>query len=257
MRFGLIPTHAGKTLVRATLTGAEEAHPHSRGENSASWRARLAVRGSSPLTRGKPVQAELRVADRGLIPTHAGKTLRSARERPPQRAHPHSRGENTDWCVGLAAQAGSSPLTRGKPRLLGFIALISGLIPTHAGKTRSSARRARARTAHPHSRGENADASPISRRATGSSPLTRGKPSVLAGGQTVGGLIPTHAGKTLPYGQHLAATWAHPHSRGENVVARERGAHRVGSSPLTRGKLRVFPPVGRERGLIPTHAGKT
>ena len=50
-------------------------------------------------------------------------------------AHPRSRGENASNQHRPCAQAGSSPLTRGK-RLFDTSAVgTNGLIPAHAGKT--------------------------------------------------------------------------------------------------------------------------
>ena len=70
----LIPTHAGKTAEEAFGLRGVGAHPHSRGENtSVKPRSRIAW-GSSPLTRGKPREADGLVQTNGLIPTHAGKT---------------------------------------------------------------------------------------------------------------------------------------------------------------------------------------
>ena len=70
----LIPTHAGKTRAsRATWPGPR-AHPHSRGENTRRVPFHVIPTGSSPLTRGKHLAIQVRLAARGLIPTHAGKT---------------------------------------------------------------------------------------------------------------------------------------------------------------------------------------
>ena len=71
---GLIPAHAGKTLVVTDVPEMGWAHPRSRGENISSSEKSSPVLGSSPLTRGKragqpPTQARPR-----LIPAHAGKT---------------------------------------------------------------------------------------------------------------------------------------------------------------------------------------
>ena len=71
------------------------------------------------------------------------------------------------------------------------------------------------------------------------------------------GLIPAHAGKTIPLTSPVVPGEAHPRSRGENGRCRSNGVDHTGSSPLTRGKhrgVRVRP--GGER-LIPAHAGKT
>ena len=52
-------------------------------------------------------------------------------------------------------------------------------------------------------------------------------------------------------------TAAHPRSRGENVSIARSKSSRMGSSPLTRGKLRSNLGIRGASGLIPAHAGKT
>ena len=51
----------------------------------------------------------------GLIPAHAGKTSIMRRTASLHRAHPRSRGENSESSEEGVSCAGSSPLTRGKP----------------------------------------------------------------------------------------------------------------------------------------------
>ena len=177
----------------------------------------IGLSGSSPLTRGKlGLDRGLR-NQRGLIPAHAGKTGPTNPCPPTPRAHPRSRGENVRRCRRGRGRGGSSPLTRGKPRAPDQRGLRRGLIPAHAGKTRGFFLGCQVSRAHPRSRGENAFRPGGRRRLDGSSPLTRGKPRVVALPAGSSWLIPAHAGKTLPYGPHLAATWAHPRSRGENT----------------------------------------
>ena len=72
-----------------------------------------------------------------------------------------------------------------------------------------------------------------------------------------GGLIPAHAGKTQCGTETCTRTRAHPRSRGENLLVACVGFRVLGSSPLTRGKLRVCRRVLSGGGLIPAHAGKT
>ena len=50
--------------------------------------------GSSPLTRGKPVDNLEAKRNLGLIPAHAGKTATGATRWKAWPAHPRSRGEN-------------------------------------------------------------------------------------------------------------------------------------------------------------------
>ena len=74
-------------------------------------------------------------SDVGIIPAHAGKTLRPWWRRGSRGDHPRSRGENkVEGLVGVA-DLGSSPLTRGKPDNRRLQVAGRGLIPAHAGKT--------------------------------------------------------------------------------------------------------------------------
>ena len=79
IKYGLIPAHAGKTEGERARYADDGAHPRSRGENRAPPFLPPRRAGSSPLTRGKHCEE---VPDRlgaGLIPAHAGKTLRAGR----------------------------------------------------------------------------------------------------------------------------------------------------------------------------------
>ena len=91
----LIPAHAGKTLVGTRLEDSFEAHPRSRGENTAELTPLEIDDGSSPLTRGKRNERRVLPRARRLIPAHAGKTLGLDRAEHRAEAHPRSRGENT------------------------------------------------------------------------------------------------------------------------------------------------------------------
>ena len=71
------------------------------------------------------------------------------------------------------------------------------------------------------------------------------------------GLIPAHAGKTRYDGRSDTRSPAHPRSRGENTRVKLRDPAGVGSSPLTRGKLRGLMHRINPARLIPAHAGKT
>ena len=91
----------------------------------------------------------------------------------------------------------------------------------------------------------------------GSSPLTRGKHEYAYQLAKALGLIPAHAGKTMPRENTPQNSWAHPRSRGENGFGGLIGQGGLGSSPLTRGKHSHGLGGVVRRGLIPAHAGKT
>ena len=192
--------------------------------------------GSSPLTRGKHVDGPAGRDVGGLIPAHAGKTRPAPPSACAQGAHPRSRGENIQTCVQVAADLGSSPLTRGKQNMTRATRWRLGLIPAHAGKTRRLILTSSVKWAHPRSRGENALPSPSALADKGSSPLTRGKRPRTHLWDSPMWLIPAHAGKTPLWWTRRGVSRAHPRSRGENhdlfsLVIVDRG-----SSPLTRGK---------------------
>ena len=233
------------------------AHPRSRGENawSAAWS--YCGGGSSPLTRGKPISTRSNASPTGLIPAHAGKTEIARAEDVNSKAHPRSRGENGVVNVSQSAIAGSSPLTRGKLTWSSRSAADAGLIPAHAGKTLLPSRSMHRMRAHPRSRGENGFIYRSEASAHGSSPLTRGKPTILITVSVFIGLIPAHAGKTQRPGLLDLRLRAHPRSRGENGQRSAAYFAAQGSSPLTRGKLEPGLAAGVVAGLIPAHAGKT
>ena len=213
---GLIPAHAGKTRTHRRTHSRLTAHPRSRGENLGSSTSAPTPRGSSPLTRGKPVLGTGTALVHGLIPAHAGKTVHRRAIVRPQGAHPRSRGENLILGCLIAPGAGSSPLTRGKLNHCFHLSAWLGLIPTHAGKTLGTPVRSDQTAAHPRSRGENASQVRRWLEAKGSSPLTRGKRLLSDRRDVARGLIPAHAGKTSPCWWPARRLRAHPRSRGEN-----------------------------------------
>ena len=227
------------------------------GENHSPLSSRPALWGSSPLTRGKRRRRRATGGQRGLIPAHAGKTSRRSSTDRDKRAHPRSRGENPPRGSPDRLREGSSPLTRGKPRERSGLRCLPGLIPAHAGKTLCGLADPRGCVAHPRSRGENHRSPNASPRRVGSSPLTRGKPDLCLDLEVRLRLIPAHAGKTTPALTGGTHVSAHPRSRGENYARIDWRDACVGSSPLTRGKPPVRAQPCGKRGLIPAHAGKT
>ena len=213
---GLIPAHAGKTGASGLGPIQRRAHPRSRGENNSARSDARGIAGSSPLTRGKLLPRDQNVAVRGLIPAHAGKTMRDTTYATVTRAHPRSRGENAPLEPTPERRPGSSPLTRGKLAWAAYQAGGVRLIPAHAGKTSPSGLGTRSSRAHPRSRGENVCVCATTFVASGSSPLTRGKLEAGEVRSPDAGLIPAHAGKTTAVRRCEPKDGAHPRSRGEN-----------------------------------------
>ena len=193
----------------------------------------------------------------GLIPAHAGKTLAAELGITQATAHPRACGENKICDFERSGSRGSSPRMRGKLAELQTLAERERLIPAHAGKTGAYRRASMMSEAHPRACGENRYTSLGPWALYGSSPRMRGKLCAACGGGYADGLIPAHAGKTLPRLMVARRARAHPRACGENVAQGQLGALPWGSSPRMRGK-----PEHRRRGphprrLIPAHAGKT
>ena len=156
-----------------------------------------------------------------------------------------------------AGLLGSSPLTRGKPHSVPELPIRRRLIPAHAGKTAISSLYSAGLAAHPRSRGENSGGEDGHSIGFGSSPLTRGKPSIVRNPACRAGLIPAHAGKTPAPQADGNQEQAHPRSRGKNRAGARNPVMETGSSPLTRGKPALHRPETHTPRLIPAHAGKT
>ena len=156
-----------------------------------------------------------------------------------------------------SALSGSSPLTRGKRRIVAVCSTRVGLIPAHAGKTDCRPIVSTLRAAHPRSHGENTIPAEHPLGGRGSSPLTRGKHDPGGAPARRARLIPAHAGKTGSATTACPPSRVHPSSRGENVRALAFVVPMVGLSPLTRGKPLMRGDSRSSARLIPAHTGKT
>ena len=192
-----------------------------------------------------------------LIPARAGRTTTTPTRRFRPRAHPRSRGADTQAAVDLSAAGGSSPLARGGHRTLSRIHRPPGLIPARAGRTSPRPPQGRDRRAHPRSRGADGGGEYSLPLLKGSSPLARGGPRRDGVRPARGGLIPARAGRTGIVDVDVFTDRAHPRSRGADPCHEATSQPIGGSSPLARGG-RAPPAMGdRKSGLIPARAGRT
>ena len=207
--------------------------------------------------RGKRSQPRHSAGGLRLIPAHAGKTPKHAGRHSLVGAHPRACGENIDVSVIVPVKTGSSPRMRGKQPEWTAYYRSEGLIPAHAGKTGYVYDRPRRGKAHPRACGENGIDTTTALGKMGSSPRMRGKRLLTSSMRRLAGLIPAHAGKTLPKPPIHGRRRAHPRACGENLLSIAVPFSFNGSSPRMRGKRRRAV-EGHESGrLIPAHAGKT
>ena len=171
-------------------------HPRSRGEYAIIKAGQAGKQGSSPLSRGIPLDAYMSALRQGIIPALAGNTCDLLKMSTRCTDHPRSRGEYISTSLAEDYRAGSSPLSRGilRPRLLYQIP--RGIIPALAGNTRRSFGSIRRLPDHPRSRGEYFQNPGRTSTSSGSSPLSRGIRGAPPPGTPPPRIIPALAGNT-------------------------------------------------------------
>ena len=171
--------------------------------------------------------------------------------------HPRIRGEHCYDCCTLVHDAGSSPHTRGA-RVEPHAGLLSRrIIPAYAGSTPRPGRHALPAGDHPRIRGEHRSLSPEKIGSEGSSPHTRGARSPCWPCPRSAGIIPAYAGSTCGWRRSRDNLTDHPRIRGEHDGRGRQADAQTGSSPHTRGALRLAAVQGRWARIIPAYAGST
>ena len=109
----IIPAYAGSTACVTLVLRLSLDHPRIRGEHSPQGPAHRPARGSSPHTRGAPMNPSWYVSNSRIIPAYAGSTLRNAYKLTKLEDHPRIRGEHEPPRGADVGEGGSSPHTRG------------------------------------------------------------------------------------------------------------------------------------------------
>ena len=234
---GIIPARAGFTGSHTFALWDDGDHPRSRGVYVEEPGHLQLDGGSSPLARGLLVREVHRLRLVRIIPARAGFTSGRVRHATPRRDHPRSRG------VYGKGGASKTPTSRIIPARAGF----TSRCPCSASWTRD----------HPRSRGVYWWSRAAQKLSSGSSPLARGLPEVVARCRVQRGIIPARAGFTSPMPCQPIRRPDHPRSRGVYKVHRQCELAREGSSPLARGLPEVVARCRVQRGIIPARAGFT
>ena len=179
MRFilsGIIPAHAGNTISDNTKGVHARDHPRACGEHRVRGRKTSLREGSSPRMRGTLAIIGVTAIVLGIIPAHAGNTQRNTGLRFACWDHPRACGEHFLWEMTCFHGVGSSPRMRGTHFPYLRDEFTGGIIPAHAGNTRSR-RAVRAwKRDHPRACGEHFRVPSIGFTGEGSSPRMRGTP---------------------------------------------------------------------------------
>ena len=193
----IIPAYAGSTIPFLAASQAVEDHPRIRGEHPSHVSTEISPKGSSPHTRGALLVVMVTLRGCGIIPAYAGSTISSPRRAAGPGDHPRIRGEHCPRVSQSPTRRGSSPHTRGARGLRGSGDAGAGIIPAYAGSTGGPHTTSKHPWDHPRIRGEHALVHRLPWMASGSSPHTRGAPSVPWWRRRRLRIIPAYAGSTL------------------------------------------------------------
>ena len=194
--FGIIPAHAGNTVRPCEALSCFRDHPRTCGEHRVEEFNRIVNAGSSPHMRGTRNRRQRMVRLAGIIPAHAGNTYEACRSGSGDGDHPRTCGEHLCPALCGVIGSGSSPHMRGTLQRLKDTSQVTGIIPAHAGNTRTVRCRNARSGDHPRTCGEHIPVSWWSVPPRGSSPHMRGTPGREASEESDRGIIPAHAGNT-------------------------------------------------------------
>ena len=257
VRAGLIPAGAGQTSGTVSACCFASAHPRWCGADSRRGVGRSRLRGSSPRVRGRPPVVRVDHAGAGLIPAGAGQTCLDGVVTVVFPAHPRGCGADLRHRVRVLFRLGSSPLVRGRLRVLRKIRHNRGLIPVGAGQTKGRRTMPRNSGAHPRRCGADFAGDAVAVSVQGSSPQVRGRLARDATATPQPGLIPAGAGQTPSAPWKASAQRAHPRRCGADTALFVAVIAVLGSSPQVRGRLALPPRWAAMWRLFPAGAGQT
>ena len=239
------------------MPGSQRDHPRIRGEHRKGGKSLTINKGSSPHTRGARGSRSMVPARHGIIPAYAGSTCRRGWGRNHSRDHPRIRGEHPRLASFGLCRGGSSPHTRGAPRLTTMSESTIRIIPAYAGSTGASSEDGSPPSDHPRIRGEHPLRPDARHPQGGSSPHTRGARTNPRTERRHDGIIPAYAGSTTSSKRWIRSRWDHPRIRGEHMLLPIVTKITGGSSPHTRGAPRRRRRHAHRGRIIPAYAGST
>ena len=210
-----IPAYAGNASDWLATGARRSVHPRIRGERINNVRNIECFNGSSPHTRGTLRKLISPHGSFRFIPAYAGNAQMPGPISRPHAVHPRIRGERSPPRTASMPHFGSSPHTRGTPRLAHDAGRIERFIPAYAG---------------------NATISSLSfLHLLGSSPHTRGTLALANAIRKGDRFIPAYAGNASLFQMTSRRSSVHPRIRGERIQKVDLEALGTGSSPHTRG----------------------
>ena len=200
--------------------------PAYAGSTGSSSATTIWSMGSSPHTRGALLIHPGSLGVFRIIPAYAGSTPSTSGQVGGDADHPRIRGEHDDDPTPRGRDNGSSPHTRGALGSEPVLGLGEGIIPAYAGSTRRViGTLPKPAWIIPAYAGSTVGVHMIVVDGLGSSPHTRGAPSLS---QWIAGLIriiPAYAGSTACPWRKPKALQDHPRIRGEHLRRNLRASH--------------------------------
>ena len=146
--------------------------------------------------RGSRTLANDLIDPAGIIPAHAGLTMRFVKDIIRNRDHPRACGAHLYAAEVPPREPGSSPRMRGSHVLAPVSTCQEGIIPAHAGLTCRAGAAALRFGDHPRACGAHRQVDEHAMVVQGSSPRMRGSLDLGDGDLDNLGIIPAHAGLT-------------------------------------------------------------
>jgi len=232
---GPIPARAGQPSSARACWRGPRAYPRSRGATASASCATALQKGLSPLARGNPDVAPAVAGIDGPIPARAGQPQWGDGVVNVIKAYPRSRGATGFCCAMRGSGRGLSPLARGNRKSARESVTCSGPIPARAGQPGLPTVPICHNGAYPRSRGATLTPAPMSRYASGLSPLARGNLHARDPTACPPGPIPARAGQPRGHRKGTDNQRAYPRSRGATPSPSPPIAPIAGLSPLARG----------------------
>ena len=213
---GIIPAHAGLTILLPPFTSLAWDHPRACGAHAVVLILTVVGMGSSPRMRGSRHAHRSASHRRGIIPAHAGLTIFVYIQVSHRWDHPRACGAHVFSSPADIGGWGSSPRMRGSLHDEIQTGFVCGIIPAHAGLTPIRTNDQHFHRDHPRACGAHVRMSCERTSGTGSSPRMRGSLDLTGWKRLKLGIIPAHAGLTNgqypyipPHRDHPRACGAH------------------------------------------------
>ena len=226
------------------------------GEKNSIFCPVFSVTGSPPRVRGKAPRPSPSRPSRRITPACAGKRPRFLWQPGRLWDHPRVCGEKPRFCGQADLVRGSPPRVRGKGWRTVAEALMIGITPACAGKSRLQGSNLQLPGDHPRVCGEKNPSSRTVQDVEGSPPRVRGKGLHVRQYLCCVGITPACAGKSGLQGGAAPRLRDHPRVCGEKASGGCGYSCPAGSPPRVRGKVSIFrKPFGVLR-ITPACAGK-